>query len=525
MSRVVLDKLCLSILACLLIAASTQSQPAVVVHTYIDDVIRADWAAAESEWLASEVARSRRLGVTYTGVGAKYDCDSPVIGTIDGLRAGAVQYTVMPPQTVADTAVVMVRLQTDRESLDVPYHLVKTGARWRIVSQLWLSTQGWRQRETRYTTVHYQDSSLINDRALDQLDRFIDSLATVFHMPDSLRARMASQKIEYYICDEDAMQRVSGYPVHGMTSTPFDAVVSRHLPHYHELVHAVANVAMQQLPLHQQPCLQEGLAVCLGGRWEKSPAVVMQQGDFMLREQMGKLSDVHTYDGFNQGTGNLDISYALSGLLCGYFIEHAGIDKFIETLRNRSGSDARVRSMDDKVMESVIAGALQVPWDTLAAHVATYAAGFRGSGLHPGAAASPTADSLILNSDALRVKISADKSRLFFEVRSKGKSTHGLILIDPPGGQSFAGYRSRLFAKQAPGVTYNGALFGIEFSAEEAGLYAYDTDVLLAKYLASFDFSPNYWDESNHILRFNLDKSLLPLKIDQNTWHLSQLGP
>jgi len=460
--------------------------------------------------------------VTYNGIGAKYDCDSPVIGALHELRSGAVQYSVQPGLIVADTAIVMVMLRTDRDSLRVPYHLVNDGTRWRIVSRLWLTTQGWRRRETKYSAIHFQDSTLINSRALDQLDRFVDSLATEFHMPDTLRTQLAMQKIEYYLCDESAMQRISGFSVHGMTSTPFDAVVTRHLPHYHELVHAVANIAMRHMPLHRLPCFQEGLAVCLGGRWEKSPEVLMQLGDFMLRQQMGSIAQILSYDGFNQ-SGNLDMSYALSGLLCGYVIDQIGIDGFLEMMRNRSGSDTRVRTMDTQVLKYSIAGAVGVPWDTLAARVADYAATYRDRGLHAGPDWMPEKAASTMPADSMTVVLNTDDSRIYFEVHARNDHPHGIILIDPPDGETLDGYQSRLFAKQAPGLPYDGALYGIEFNAEEAGLYAYDTDVLLAKYVHSFDPNPNYWDAKNRVLRFSIDKSLLPSNISTKAWRLSQI--
>lgn len=501
------------------------ASPDDVVRGYINDLITDNGKSADSLWLTSEVARARRLRVTYTGIRAKYDCDSPVIGALGGLRAGAVQFEVLPAQTVADTASVIVRLRTDLDSLDAPYHLVKSAGQWRIVSQLWLSTQGWQEIETRYTTVHFHDSSLINTRALDQLDRFIDSLTTVFHMPDSLHELLVSQKIEYYLCNEDAMEQISGYPVHGMTSTPFDAVVSRHLPHYHELVHAVANVAMRELPLHQLPCLQEGLAVHLGGRWEKSPAVLLQLGEVMQRQQMGSIEEILTYGGFHYEMGSLDISYALSGLMAAFLIEESGIERYQELLRLFAGTDSEVRSLPRVQIENRMAAFFRTTWDTIEKKIADYAARYRSSGLQPGVRIEESANSVTLDSDSLAVEVGEDNSFLYFEIESMCDRPHGLILIAPPAEESLDGYRSRLFAKQAPGETYDGALYGIEFNTEEAGLYVYDTDVLLAKYVSSFDFSPGYWDADSRTLQFGLDKSLLPLGIDESSWRLVQLQP
>ena len=75
------------------------------------------------------------------------------------------------------------------------------------------------------------------------------------------------------------IELLTGHDAHGMTNFQFDAIISRHLPHTHELVHMLYNFAQEDLPLFTLPVLQEGLACCLGGRWGKSPDVINYWGN------------------------------------------------------------------------------------------------------------------------------------------------------------------------------------------------------------------------------------------------------
>jgi hypothetical protein len=56
---------------------------------------------------------------------------------------------------------------------------------------------------------------------------------------------------------------------------------------------------------------------------------------------------------------------------------------------------------------------------------------------------------------------------------------------------------------------YNGETYSIQFSPDEAGLYDYRTNTLLAKFAMGFSPSPDYWNQQMKEITFGLDKSLL----------------
>ena len=57
-------------------------------------------------------------------------------------------------------------------------------------------------------------------------------------------------------------------------------------------------------------------------------------------------------------------------------------------------------------------------------------------------------------------------------------------------------------------IPFEGHRYGVRFDANEAGLYDYATNMLLAKYIAGVDPSDDYIDQQNHKVAFRIRKNL-----------------
>ncbi len=489
------------------------AQPETVFDTYLQALAAEDWEKAETYWLPEEIRRSKRLEITYTGTKAKYDCASPLISALEGIRNNRVKVSVTETIYHDDWAQMSVQLTTTNDSVRVSYYLMESEGDWRLVSPLFIHTRNWRRHDTRYFTVRFSDASLINKHALGELDRFVVSVGKYFALSPLQMERLEEEKIEYYLCGEEEIKKLTGFFTPGMTNLQFDAIISRHLPHYHEMIHLLMNYALKELPLYTLPCLQEGIAVCLGGRWGKSPGVIFQIGHFTLAQEIFHLEDVLTYDGFHRTVNNPDFSYPLSGIFVKFLIKQFGIERFKSLYRGLSGAEATVRGFSVEDVESEVSETCEMSWVDIRNEFAGYWEQFEFSGLVPGGNLLPNEPMTIVKSASLYAQIWDLDNAYLFEVRAMTDTPSGVILMKSSSSSVEESYRSRKFAEHVPDVQYDGEVYGIQFSTSEVGLYNYHTNNLAAKYVSSFSPSADYWESEERIIRFRLEKSILGQEI------------
>ena len=517
------------------------AQPESIFNAYVQALLAKDWEKAETYWLPEKIQASRRFGISYTGIEAKYDCASPLTQMLEAIRSGDMQVTVTDTVNYDDWAQISVQFTAVGESLVVPYYLVKSENDWRLVSPLFVYARNWTRHDTRYATVHCSDANLINAYALNELDRFVTSMGENLALSETEMERLEKEKIDYYLCSEAEIEKLTGFSTHGMTNLQFDAIISRRLPHYHEMVHFLVNYALKELPLYTLPCLQEGVAVCFGGRWDKSPQVVFQIGHFTLAQSFFSVEDVLTYNGFHETVGNPDFSYPLSGIFVKFLIEQlgkdssssflydgtfsfpkrkslVGVERFKLLYRELSGTDDVVRAFSLEDVQAKISEIYKTPWAEMQKKFAGYWGQFEFSGLIPGGLPESKLIESVKSAN-LSAQIWDSENAYFFEIHVTTDIPKGMILmkdkaLSGKGHESLTeNYQSKLFAEHLPNARYDGEIYGLQFSADEAGLYNYYTDTLVAKYISSFSPSNEYWNSEERVMRFRLEKSVLNQKI------------
>ncbi len=485
------------------------AQPETVFNAYVQALVAEDWEKAETYWLPEEIRKSKRLDITYAGTKVKYDCASPLISALEGVQSGDVKVSVAETTYHDDWAQMSVQLTTANDSVKASYYLMQSEGDWRLVSPLFIHTRNWKTHDTRYFTVHFSDASLINKYALEELDRFVVSVGKYFVLSPLEMERLEEEKIDYYLCTEEQTRKLTGFSTPGMTNLQFDVIISRYLPHYHEMVHLLMNYSLKELPLYTLPCLQEGIAVCLGGRWGKSPGVIFQIGHFTLAQEIFHLEDVLTYDGFHRTVNNPDFSYPLSGIFVKFLVEQFGIGRFISLYRGLSGAEATVRSFSVEDIQSKVSKIYEMSWVDIRNKFAGYWEQFEFSGLVPGGNLLPNEPTMILRSADIYAQIWDLDDVYLFEIRAMTDTSSGVILMKSSSSSVEESYRSRKFAEHLPDAQYDGETYGIQFSTNEVGLYDYHTNNLVAKYVSSFSPSSDYWESEGRIIRFRLEKSIL----------------
>jgi len=490
-------------------APQSLAQPEAVFTRYLSALKAGEWEAADSCWHPEQVCAARRLGIAYEGIQTKYDCASEVIGALDYIRRGEVKVSIGDLLDRGEWVELRVILAGLEDSVTVPYYLVPYDREWRLSSMTFIVARRWPVRETRFARVFCSDSTRINGRALRELDEFVASMGRILDIPAERMERLAAEKIDYYLCDDDAMDRLVDPAAQGMADLQFDALITRHLPHKHELAHLMVNYALDSLPLFTIPCLQEGAAVCLGGRWGKSPEVVFLLGRFALAEEFANLADILTFAGFHFEVGAPDLSYAASGLLCRFLIEEFGIGCFKRLYRELSGASATVRTMSQSRVQETIVGVCGLSWTEIERRFADFWPQFEYAGLYPGIPPDRGAGLCRVASPKLSATIHASASHYSFEIEAGGSQPNGVIIIADSAASVERSYQSRLFSRHFPRADYQGERYGIWFTDQEAGLYDYQTNTLMAKHVRSFSPGTEYWDPEKLIIRFYLDKNLV----------------
>ncbi|NQS97809.1 MAG: hypothetical protein HQ591_05090 [candidate division Zixibacteria bacterium] len=471
---------------------SLGNEPKAVFNDYLRALKNGDYVEAEGCWRAEDIRASKRLGIHYTGIQVKYDCASPVINALERIRLGKVDIEVKDAIQEGGRAELTVLLTSISDSAEAVYHLVKADNGWKLASPLYYYTGLWKRTQCNYANIIYQDSSLVNEYAVEELDRFIESMGERLGISRKRMELLAREKIDYILCGEAEMEEITGYPAQGMANLQFDAVVSRHLPHYHELVHLMVNFALEELPLYTLPCLQEGTAVNFGGRWGKSPEVIFQIGHFALENGFFQLEDILTYQGFHKKVGNPDFSYPLSGILVRFLVKEIGIERFKRLYLKMSGTAVEAQGFPLEEVKSAVMEASGLSWAEIEANFTEYWKRFRYSGIIPGKTESSGQFVVELHSGKMHARIFDSDDYYYVEIMAEMDDPAGGILLNDEFCPANDNYRSRIFREQFGNLEYEGERFGIVFSGEEAGVYDYYTNTLIAKYMSSFSPCDDY---------------------------------
>ncbi|MFQ6092149.1 MAG: hypothetical protein ACE5OR_05625 [bacterium] len=189
------------------------------------------------------------------------------------------------------------------------------------------------------------------------------------------------------------------------------------------------------------------------------------------------------------------------------------MERFKSLYGELSGADAAVRALSVEDVRSKISQICGTVWPELQKKFAGYWGEFQFSGIVP-KGYSPSNEVLaIMRSAHLSAKIWDSDNAYLFEIQATTQIPNGVILLRHKSPSITEDYKSRLFAEHLPNVRYDGEVYGIKFSADEAGLYNYYTDNLVAKYVSGFSPSDEYWNSEERLVRFQLEKSVLNQKI------------
>ena len=496
-------------------SASAKSSPVDLIKEYISALKAADWKTAGKFWHPDFIARSKSLGITFDNVPVKFDCASNLFLSIEAIKSGQANIDTITSAQYPEYTEIQLRLANASDTVYDYYCFVPFNGEMKIVPRYYIHSKDWNTVQTGFTTIHYNNDSLINEYALERTDKFISDICNLLRIPKSRVAQLEQNKIDYYLCTEEEMRLLTGYNAHGLTNFQFDAVITRHLPHQHELAHLLINYALENVPLYTLPVFQEGFAVSSGGRWGKTPEVLMQLAYIMINQGFVKIEDLLGWDDFYKKAGPPELTYPAGGIFNRFILYNYGIHIYKKLYLEFSGSEQKLKLLTAPKVKRQITEICGSPWSKIESDFNTYISSFKSSGLNPGGDIPGSPPIITLNSEDLTAQIWDNQNNYLFKIEWSGDNPDGAILITTNKAITQDNYRSWMFSEQMPEADYNAERYGLVFNAKEAGLYDYYTNILMAKYVKAFIPSDSYISEDNKTIIFRLAKNKLKNNLNQ----------
>ena len=321
----------------------------------------------------------------------------------------------------------------------------------------------WPVLDTRHFRIHHQPGQHPDPQAVSQLDSFTENVWQSLADPDQ-GAVLGGRPVDYYLCDDATVQRLTGYPTKGMADLAGRAIISSHFPHFHELVHLLVHELAEDPPEQTLLVLQEGTACLLGGRWGRSTSAVLYTGWVHGNMSGMHLEQALTQDGFRAYPGGPDASYPLATLICRLVRQKTGWPGLLELTDRLSGSLEYVQALG--------------PEDF-------YRALEKVCDLAAGSGAAWLEERLDQAWPALRrcgiAPVGEWPGQAVFTVAAETFPVYRLSREQPRDNAA-----SSLFAEHFPGRPYRGQHFGMRISPEEVALYDYHANQLVAIWVGGF---------------------------------------
>jgi hypothetical protein len=489
---------------------------------YIWSVLAGDVTAAAACWRPADLAASTRLGITFPDAPLKVDGDSPLWLRREALRARRLTCRREPPQPgsggtgesegIDDPGAVRQDLSftADADTIHFTYHFRRTAGSWRLASPVALAREG-DGVAGRYVVLHdirTKRSGTSSAAAVAMLDSCVEAMADRLGMSGADRERLRQGRLGYLLADPGTVTRLAGAPTIGVANLQQDVVITSHPCHAHELAHLVVTAWLRELPTYMLPVLQEGVAVHLGGRWGRHPRVMERVGRVTLTDGWVALDDLLTRDGFQALPP--DLSYAPAGTLAAYILDAYGPAGLRAACLAVADDLETLTTLDDAAVQDRLSRALGSEWPRIAADFNRHLARPVASGIVPGAATAPPAmPDTTLDGGRCRVAITFDADKVTVTVDPVGSAAlaGGALLF---GGSDRALPPNTLYAEHFPGRTCHDESHALLFTAEEAKLYDYRLQSLVALHAEGFWPSPDYHDQHSGGIRLSVDRRLWP---------------
>lgn len=490
-----------------------------VFQQYVDAVMAGDQERAASFWRPPDVAAASRLNITREGGVLKLDDDSPLWRLAPDFQDGTATYKFGPVETLsvgpyAGQRTLLFRGYVGAERLVDQYLFLRGGAHgWSLASgERWLAEQGPRA-VGRYVTVFERRPGhpwTLPPHLVANLDAAVVQMADRLGIGSDLLDLLAREKLHYLLVAPDVVTYLARAATVGYASRQVDMVVTSHPHHAHELAHLLVDVWLGSTAAATLPLLQEGLATHLGGRSGRAWQVLDRVGRTCLADGTVTLADLLAARGFRRHSA--DLAYPCAGVFAGFLRDAFGPDGVRGAYRAVSGSPAEVAGWSAEEVGRRLGDAVGVSWSDLAARFADHVGAVRA------AAPLVPAERGAIRDGAAREFVAGDQRVTLAPatgvggdlLRAAGAPVNCALLFG--GGEADATFCA-LFAEHFPGRLYRGETHALILTPDDARLYDYRRQELVALH------SEGFWpaQETNadsrhdgHVITLQVASGVLP---------------
>jgi hypothetical protein len=444
----------------------------------------------------------------YKDVPVKLEAGSALLSNLNLLRSGAARITIDTITMNRGFARISYRITTkDTTYTDTHYAITTATVEPSLTSSLRVFTESWDQAPGKYVDQVYRDPRLFEPGNVDAADQFVEATAKTLGLSAGKMATLQKVRFRTVLCESfGEVQQVTGMPVHGDFYRPLDAVVSKFSPPYHEIAHVLVTYALDSLPAHTLPFMEEGTATFFGGRWGRSASVMLYLGAYIYRSGNCEWVDLLISDRFRSGENNPDFTYPVAGLFCKFLFEELGREKYFQLYRRCSGSEAEVKAMTEKSFQDAVAAATGKTWAAVLKQFDVYVAKQTSAGILAGA---PDRGKVVFQSGTsdFHIRILEDSLYYNVEITPTEGDVKAAVLIGE--GRDQGTYESFLFKEYFADSLWTRQRYALIFSAGEVGTYDFFTNAITGKYSVGFGASEPIRKPGTNQYRFRVEKGLL----------------
>lgn len=499
---------CLLLFAQVAMAEITKPEVEQFFLDYVNILKSGNSFEANNRWSLLDRSWADQLGIRYKDAPVKLEIGSALNRNLDLLKSGAAQISIDTITLSRGFAKISYRIITkDSTFSEIHYAMTNATVQPTLASSLRVFTESWDQAQAKYFDLVFRDYRIFERSNMVAADAFIDRIAPMLGLSEEKMWLLERHKFRVVLCESfGEVQQLTEMPVYGDVYKPVDAIISKFLPPYHEIAQFLVTYAIDSLPLHTLPFIEEGTATFLGGRWGRSSSVMLYLGAYIYRSGNCEWADLLTQDGFRQWEDNPDFTYPVAGLFCKFLFEQIGREKYFQLYRQLSGTEAEVRALTEKVVEDKIAAAAGKTWPALLAEFKDYAAKQPSAGIYSGA---PDVGNLVYQSGTtdFHIKILEDSSYYNVIVTPTTADAKAAVVIGQGSGSS--PFESFLYKEYFDGSTWVGQQHALMFSANEAGTYDFYANAITGKLSVGFGNSDPIQKPGSKEYRFRVEKDLL----------------
>jgi len=483
-----------------------------LMNYYYDLILSGNYESARGIWDPSAVFRASRLGIEYDGIPLKVDCTSPIVNSID--RISLDRYPGLRGRSNLDNNIFRLKFgaMVDDREVEHIYYARQLGQDYWMFYPQDVYCKDWQEVDSKYFRFYINPHRIdfFSRPGADALDRFVEKVAEQINIPDDRLELLKQQKIDYYLCETEAeLTKITDVEGSGYFNPASDAIFSINFPSFNLVAKQLINFRLQKLPLFAIPLMDEGFSIYLGGRWQRSPAVITDFGRYIINNDLTEIDSVLVTRNFDEAT-LADITYPVDACLVDYLIEKLGMDRFLELYKDLSGDALYRDTVSADYVKGVIAGVLDTDWAGVSSSFLAYLGNRpdRGGIIYPGQKINKD---VLLVLDEMMLYGSKDWFQVkFFVPDSMANSFHYLF----GKNEELDHKRSKLFDEQYKGKKQlDSYRYGLMVDKNEIGLYDYAANQLIGKYVYSFDPNPDYFNPEKKVITAYFSTDLFNGKI------------